>query len=101
MPRQTCEQAMTPENRYTYRIFIESDLICSHQCRCGGGAQNIFPFLGMALQKLIEKHSYIQYMPCTLGHNSYLVILQSVVRLKNSEKSAGFLQYWNSNCFFL
>ena len=34
MPRQTCDpgkQAMIPENRYTYAIFIDSDLVYIHQ----------------------------------------------------------------------
>ena len=71
MPRQTCshdKQAMTPENRYTYTIFIESDLICSHQGKLGW-VQNAFSFLGMALQVLLH-------------HNSCLVILQRSVAEK-------------------
>jgi len=57
---------MTPENMYTYTIFIESDLIYSHQGKWGW-VPTIFSFIGIDLQKIIEMYSYIQYMPHIFG----------------------------------
>ena len=59
MPKQAygpSDQAMTPGNRYNYTIFLESDLIYSHQGKWGGYI--IFSFLGRALQNVIEAHSF-------------------------------------------
>ena len=81
MPRQTLEngkQAITPENRYILKIFIESDLIYSHQVNWGW-VQTIFSFRGMDLQKIIEMHYYILHVPCMLGNTSYSIIWQFVV----------------------
>ena len=53
MLRQTCclgKQAMTPENRYPCTVFIENDPIYSYHGKWGW-AQDIFSFLGLALQK--------------------------------------------------
>ena len=50
-------------SRSGYEIFIGSDLVDSHQIK--NGAQNVFFFLGRALQKVVKKCFYIQCMPCT------------------------------------
>ena len=63
MPRLTYdpgEQAVTPGNRYTYTIFIYSNLIYGLQSKWGGGAQSIFSFSDKTFYKMIEKHSYMQ-----------------------------------------
>ena len=101
MPREACDpskQAITPGNRCTYTIFIDSSFIYTRLGKWGGGT-DITSYLGRALQKLIEKHSYIKYALYTLhsfqrknswqfvrtplGQNSWLIILHSV---ENSEK---------------
>ena len=46
---------ITPGNRYTY-IFLQIVILFIVTKASGGGAQNIFTFLGMALKKIIEKH---------------------------------------------
>ena len=64
MPRLTCDpgkQAITPENRHTYTLFIEIGLIYSQQSKWEW-VQTIFSFLGMNLQKTIEMRSYMPYI---------------------------------------
>ena len=50
-----------PREQLSYTVFIDTDPIYSHQGKWGGG-QNIFSFHGMALQQILEKNSYRQYM---------------------------------------
>ena len=57
-------QVYVPGNK----LFIDSDLMYSHQGK-SGGAKN-FSVLARAMQRIIEKHSYIQYTPCTLAQFS-------------------------------
>ena len=65
MPRQ----ANDPREHVNLYIFTDSDLIYSHEDRWEG-VQNIFTFLGKALKKITETHSYIQYMPYKLAQFS-------------------------------
>ena len=60
---------MAPGDRHAWTSFIDRGLTYSHQGKVGK-AQDISSFPDRALQKIIEKHSYIQYMPYTLALSS-------------------------------